>query len=161
MLSIRPVRPGDTRNLSVLIASTFGQANEANLVQALRDGGHVAIELLAEDDDGIVGHICFSELLAPAAWLALAPVSVRMAQQGRGVGSELIRYGLDAARRNKAPAVVVVGNPAYYRRFGFVFDGPAQLVSPYPRPFTGLYPLAPDIADFMGTLVYPPPFEEV
>ncbi len=161
MLSIRPVTPDDYVNVSVLLASVFGQANEAQLVAALRDTGAVAIELVAEDEAGLVSHVCLSRLEAPQDWLALAPVSTRIEQQGRGFGSELIRYALDAARQAHWQAVVVVGGPDYYQRFGFVFDGPARLTSPYPAQFTGLYPIAPGTAQASARLVYPQPFAEV
>ncbi|WP_172329301.1 GNAT family N-acetyltransferase [Mangrovicoccus sp. HB161399] len=161
MLQIRRVRPEDRTEISVLVVSTFGQNNEHRLIEALRDAGAVALELVGIMDGRIVGHVCFSQLDVPTGWWALAPVSVSSAHQNQGIGSELVRYGLDEARQSRAAAVVVVGNPLYYRRFGFVFGGPAQLASPYPEQYTGLYPIDPATASASVALRYPRPFEEV
>lgn len=160
MLRLRTPTPDDDTPLSVLLVSAFGQGNEWTLVQKLRAGGQVADELLAVDDHGLVGHVCLSRLDAPQGWLALGPVAVRTEDQGKGVGSELIRYALDRARQAHAAAVVVVGDPRYYHRFGFVFDGPARLQSPYPSEYTGIYPIAADTAHAAVTLAYPAPFAE-
>lgn len=160
MLRLRNPTPEDDTPLSVLLVSAFGQGNEWTLVQNLRAGAHVAEELLAEDDNGLVGHVCLSRLDAPKDWLALGPVAVRTEDQGKGIGSELIRYALDRARQAHAAAVVVVGDPRYYHRFGFVFGGPARLRSPYPAEYTGIYPISGDTAHAAVTLAYPPPFAE-
>lgn len=161
MLKVRLATPNDTTAISVLVVHTFDQNNEHRLVEGLRASGQVALELVADLDGQIVGHICFSRLVQPEGWWALAPVCVTSAHQGGGIGAELIRYGLDVARQSQATAVVVVGSPNYYRRFGFVFDGPAQIESPYPAQYTGLYPIATDAAAASVHLVYPKVFEEV
>ncbi len=160
MLRLRTPTPDDDTPLSILLVSAFGQPNEWSLVQKLRAGGQVAIELLAEDDDGPVGHVCLSRLDAPEGWLALGPVAVRTEDQGKGVGGDLIRTALDRARQARAAAVVVVGDPRFYHRFGFVFEGPAQIHSPYPAEYTGLYPIAAGTAQAAVTLAYAAPFAE-
>ncbi|MBE3639421.1 GNAT family N-acetyltransferase [Mangrovicoccus algicola] len=160
MLRIRQARPEDHTEISVLVVTTFGQNNEHRLIEALRAAGAVTLELVALLEDRIVGHVCFSRFDVPPGWWVLAPVSVTTAYQNRGIGSELVRYGLDQARQQRAGAVVVVGNPDYYRRFGFVFDGPAHLSSPYPAQYTGLYPIAPETAAAAVALRYPAAFEE-
>lgn len=161
MITIRDVTAEDATAISILLVSTFGQPNEARLIDALRAEGSVAHELVALEGDEVIGHLCLSRLSRPEGWLALAPVSVRMQLQGRGVGGELLRYGLDQARQHHAKAVVVVGDPTYYHRFGFVFDGPAELSSPYPAQYTGIYPIAPETAAARTQLVYPVPFADV
>lgn len=161
MITIRNVAPEDATAISILLVSAFDQPNESRLINALRAEGSVAHELVALRDGEIIGHACLSHLRRPEGWLALGPVSVRMDLQGQGYGAELIRYGLDAARQNHAKAVVVVGDPLYHHRFGFVFDGPAELSSPYPAQYTGLYPIAPETAVARVELVYPVPFAEV
>lgn len=161
VLNIRPVAPEDDTDISVIVVSAFGQPNEYNLIKQLREDGDVAIELVAETDGAVVGHICLSRLQGPANWLALAPVSVGGSSQNMGFGSELIRYALDAARRAKFDAVVVVGDPDYYSRFGFVFNGPSELVSPYPEQYLGLFPIAAGSAMAQARLVYPRAFDQV
>ena len=160
MLRLRHPEPADDTALSILLVSAFGQSNEWNLVRHLRADGSMAEELLAEDEHGLVGHVCLSRLDAPEGWLALGPVAVRTEDQRKGIGSELIRHALDRARQAHAKAVVVVGDPIYYHRFGFVFGGPATPHTPYPREYTGLYPIAPGTASVAVTLSYPAPFAE-
>lgn len=159
MLKIRRAVPEDHIAISVLVVHTFEQNNEHRLIEALRDSGQAVLELVAEKDGKIVGHICFSTLMRPDDWWSLAPVCVANGLQGQGIGGELIRYGLDQARQAGAQAVVVVGDPRYYRRFGFVFDGATALTSPYPSQYTGLYPIAPAAASAEVALLYPPAFD--
>lgn len=161
MIDVRPARPEDHLNISVLVVNAFRQPNESNLIRSLRDRGEIAVELVAEEDGALVGHIALSRLRTPENWLALAPVCVRRESASRGIGQELITNGLDLARRQKVDAVVVVGDPQYYRRFGFVFDGPAELITPYPRQYTGFYPITPGIAAAQAVLTYPEAFNEV
>ena len=161
MITIRNATDEDATAISILLVGAFGQPNESRLISGLRTEGSMAHELVAERDQEIVGHISLSRLSHPEGWLALAPVSVRGQHQGQGIGGELVRYGLDQARQNHAKAVVVVGDPIYYHRFGFVFDGPAELNSPYPTQYTGLYPIAPETAAARADLIYPRPFEDV
>lgn len=158
MLRIRRAAEADWTNISILVVNAFNQTNESRLIKALREIGSVAIELVAEDTDGLVGHVVMSRLDSPANWLAIAPVSVRPENQNTGVGRELIRHGLDEARRNKFDAVIVVGDPSYYGRMGFVFDGPAKLSGPYPRQYTGFYPMSTEVALADASLSYPQPF---
>lgn len=159
MLNIRPATAADKIELSVMVVTAFGQRNEWALVEALRKAGDLAIELVAEDQGGLLGHACLSWLQAPDGWMTLSPLSVRPSHQGEGIGGELVRYGVDAARQAKARAVVVVGEPAYYKRLGFVFGGSATLHSPYPEQYTGLYPIAPETAMAQAELVYPEAFQ--
>ncbi|WP_238547924.1 GNAT family N-acetyltransferase [Meridianimarinicoccus roseus] len=161
MLKIRLLSDADETDLSVLLVSTFGQANELMLVRALRQAQRTALELVAVGEDGLVGYICLSRLDAPEGWLALAPVCVRNEDQRKGIGSQLVTYALDQARQRHFAAVVVVGDKNFYSRHGFVFQGPAQLTSPYPSEFTGLFPIRPDTAKAQLTLVYPEPFDTV
>lgn len=159
--TIRPATPQDDTGLSVLLVSAFGQPNEWHLVQALRAQDKVAVDLLAEDPDGPVGHVCLAPLEAPEGWLALAPLCVRNEDRGRGIGTALVKQALDRARQQGFAAVVVVGDPAYYGRLGFTFSGGGDLGSPYPAQYTGLYLLRPGTPTRAQRLVYPAAFEGV
>ncbi|MGB0661108.1 MAG: GNAT family N-acetyltransferase [Mangrovicoccus sp.] len=161
MLTIRPAIPDDYTAISILVVHAFGQNNEHKLIEALRRSDQARCELVAEQNGDLVGHICFSELSTPDNWWALAPVCVQNARQNQGIGGALIREGLDKARAHKAAAVVVVGDPNYYSRFGFIFGGKATLMSPYPAQYTGLYPIETSTATAQTALVYPRPFAEV
>ena len=125
---IRPERPADAPAIAALLAQAFGGADEAGLVTALRHDGDLALSLVAEAGGAALGHVALSPLTAPAPAFALAPLAVHPALQGRGLGAALVRAALTAAGDH---AVVVLGDPAYYARFGFA---PADLDSPYAGP---------------------------
>ena len=115
----------------------FGTPLEARLVDALRGADH-SLSLVATMDDRVVGHILFTPVnLEPAndARVAgLGPMAVRPAHQRAGIGGQLIRAGLDACRRHGYAAVVVVGHPEYYPRFGFVRADTWRLTCEFPVP---------------------------
>jgi predicted N-acetyltransferase YhbS len=73
----------------------------------------------------IIGHVAVSPVVAPEAsgkWFGLGPVSVHPSCQGQGVGSALINEALEHLRLSGASGCVVLGEPEYYRRFGFQHD---------------------------------------
>jgi putative acetyltransferase len=140
---IRFARPADHAAIAEVVESAFGQPDEARLVRRLREAGDVLLELVAVDAQGAVtGHILFSRLWADRAELfaALAPLAVRPELQRTGVGSELVRRGLEQAREFGAHGVLVLGHPAYYPRFGFAPETAARVKAPFSgRPsFMGL-----------------------
>src|SRR5436190_9240659 len=101
----------------------FGGEDEARLVDALRSGGHSRVSLVAEVEGRVVGHVLFSEVPiltdgGTVAALSLAPMAVLPDFQRRGVGSALVREGLEVCRAGHR-IVVVLGHPAFYPRFGF------------------------------------------
>jgi putative acetyltransferase len=102
-------------------AASFPTPVEARLVDLLRAAGRLRVSLVAEIGDVIVGHIAFSPVAAAstAAGAGLAPIAVIEAHRRRGVAAELVRKGLDACRQAGVGWVVVLGDPAYYARFGF------------------------------------------
>lgn len=131
-LAIRPERPLDPPRVFAIHRAAFGRDAEAELVDALRESERPLVSLVAEADDVPVGHVMVSPVSlhpAPGApvegpLLALAPVGVTPAWQGRGVGGALCRAALDACGELGAPLVFVLGHPSYYRRFGFEPAGP-------------------------------------
>lgn len=95
---------------------------EQRIVAALRKNGGLALSLVAEEKGEVVGHIA----LSPAGvggvdqgWYLLGPVAVTPGKQGRGIGSALIGASLERLRARGAAGVVLVGDPAFYARFGF------------------------------------------
>jgi putative acetyltransferase len=117
--------------------AAFGRPDEADLVAKLRIEGVVLASLVAELEERIVGHILFTRMSietagrsVPAA--ALAPVAVVPEHQGRGVGGQLIRHGLDALRLQGERIVLVLGHPDYYSRFGFSSGKTSSLVHSFP-----------------------------
>lgn len=160
-MNLRPVAQGDVLEISILLDTVFEGPAEARLVQRLRDEGAMALELVAEDDDGIMGYIAFARMLVPDSIWSLSPVAVRQKSQGGGVGSKLIQYGLDKVRQShESQGVVVLGAPEYYERFGFSQAAAADLTTPYPKEYTMFYPLAPEAAHLKAALSYPDAFSE-
>ncbi|SLN66182.1 hypothetical protein PSA7680_03498 [Pseudoruegeria aquimaris] len=137
-MRIRPATPDDYPAIDDLVIEAFGQVDEARLCDMLRRDRAVALELVAQEGDALLGHILFSRFTAPAGWLALAPVSVRPGRQGKGIGGALIREGLAQAAAEGWTAAVVLGNPRLYGRFGFSVAQAGNLTSPYPLEYTGL-----------------------
>ena len=106
-------------------SSAYGHHNEADIVEALRADGALAVSLVAEADGEIVGHVAFSPVriaTSEGGWFGLAPLSVAPAWQGRGVGQALVREGLRQIEALGAAGCVVLGDPAYYGLFGFQND---------------------------------------
>jgi putative acetyltransferase len=125
MAIIRPEKHEDIEAISGVTAQAFGRQIEADLVNLLREHGRAVVSLVAELDGRVVGHILFSPATVESdsptfEVLCLAPVSVLPAYQRQGIGSQLIRAGLEECRRLGHEIVVLVGHPEYYPRFGFV-----------------------------------------
>ena len=105
--------------------SGYGHSGEADIVEALRAGGALTVSLVAAEDGEIIGHAAFSPVQIETAegdWHGLGPLSVAPAWQGRGVGQALVRDGLKALEALGSAGCVVLGDAAYYGRFGFRSD---------------------------------------
>ena len=129
MTTFRPEQIGDEAAIRVLNEQAFGQPNEANIVDALRERGAFVLSMVALDDDRVVGHVLFTEAIVTEAdsqlrALGLGPMAVLPSYQRRQIGSRLLRTALDKCRELGYDAVVVIGHPEFYPRFGFV---PAKL----------------------------------
>lgn len=125
---VRPEQPGDVTAIAAVTAGAFAGAahsdgSEPAIVERLRAAGALAVSLVALDDEAIIGHIAFSPVTFSSGesdWYALGPVSVSPEHQGRGIGTQLIRDGLKAIKDVHAGGCVLLGEPAYYSRFGFL-----------------------------------------
>ncbi len=132
-MRICAVRDGDERAVDRVVRAAFDRKMEAELVAALRASGDGVIELVADDDGDIAGHILFSRLGTPDRCIALAPVSVVPTRQYQGIGSMLIGEGLRRAASEQWDAVFLVGDPDYYTRFGFNVATAARFETAYPK----------------------------
>ncbi len=153
-MNIRPAEPRDQAAIRELLLSAFPGPDEADLVERLRAEGDAAIELVAEDDGDIVGHILFSPMEAPFTALALAPVAVAPDRQREGVGSALIEAGHEAARQKGTDGIFVLGDPVYYQRFGYDLSLAAGFDSPYAGAHFMALALAGALPAREGTLAY-------
>lgn len=122
MLKIRLEEPRDQAAVRQLNEIAFENASEAAVVDALRTACDNFVSFVADDQGALVGHILFTPATLDGSDLTgmgLAPMAVSPNQQRRGIGSLLVRHGLEHLRRAGCPFVIVLGHPEYYPRFGF------------------------------------------
>lgn len=136
---IRPERIEDIQKIRSINLEAFNTEAEADLVEALRDSGIPLISLVAEQDGESVGHILFSPMTleqggSRTSIAGLAPMAVLPACQNKGIGSMLVEEGLVYCKNAGYAAVVVLGHPHYYPRFGFVPSISYGITSEYDVP---------------------------
>jgi putative acetyltransferase len=166
---IRPETPEDYAAIREVNLAAFGSPLEAALVERLRDDGLVIASSVAVDDAGqVVGHILFSPVTIVAAQgdqmqvASLAPMSVLPSHQRRRIGSMLVEHGIDKCRRAHHRAIVLVGHPRYYPRFGFTHALVAGLKNPFAadEAFMGLELVRGALSEIEGRVVYPEAFNQ-
>ncbi|MGY3617762.1 GNAT family N-acetyltransferase [Bradyrhizobium sp. USDA 10063] len=157
---IRDEELNDVPAIRGLVQIAFDRMVEATLVDQLRADGDAVISLVAIDHALLIGHVMLSKMEAPFKALGLAPVSVRPDRQNSGVGSSLIREALVQARLGSWDAVFVLGNPGFYRRFGFDPELASHFTSPYAGPHLMVRPLRGNIPE-IGRIDYAPAFTDL
>ncbi|MGI2031989.1 GNAT family N-acetyltransferase [Rhizobium panacihumi] len=126
----RAEQPGDAAAIAAVTAEAFAgvphsDGSEPAIIARLREAGALTVSLVAGIDGVVIGHVAFSPVTFSSGegdWYALGPVSVLPEHQGQGIGARLIRDGLEAIKNLDAAGCVVLGEPAYYRRFGLLSD---------------------------------------
>ena len=118
---IREENPSDIDAVRTVETAAFGQPDEANLVDRLRENGGVTLSLVAEQEGKIIGHVLFSSIMIDDvdAAVGLGPIAVAPEVQNQGIGSALIHEGLSRCRESGYELAFLVGHPTYYPRFGF------------------------------------------
>jgi putative acetyltransferase len=169
LITIRPETPEDAAVISEINREAFGGDTEPNLVRAIRESEHFIPELslVAELDGETVGHILFSRISVHDSdqvhsALSLAPMAVIPPFQRRGIGTQLVKYGLEECRRLNNKIVVVIGHPDYYPRFGFkpARDYDLELEFEVPDEAFMVIELEDDaLKDVRGVVKYPPAFD--
>ena len=122
---IREEQPSDIEKIWQVNVEAFETKAEANLVNTLRDSGCTFISLVAETKSKVVGHILFTPVELSGNEIKLkimgiAPMAVLSQYQNKGIGSKLVQAGLERCQSLGYDAVVVLGHPSYYPKFGFV-----------------------------------------
>ena len=122
---IREEQPSDIEKIWKINVEAFETIAEANLVNSLRDSGCTFISMVAETENKVVGHILFTPVELSGnknnlKIMGLAPMAVLSQYQNKGIGSELVQAGLERCKSLGCDAVVVLGHPDYYPKFGFV-----------------------------------------
>lgn len=160
-MNIRMSNPADFAAIYALYPAAFPGEDLLALVQDLVPDTEQVLSLVAEIASTIVGHVAFSRCGlqgADATVSLLAPLAVSPASQGAGVGSALVRAGLELLNTEDVNAVLVLGDPAYYKRFGF--KATEAIAPPYPLPpeYAGawqLLELDPEATQLSGELLVP------
>jgi putative acetyltransferase len=126
-IHIRPESPADQDAIGEITRLAFmnhphSRQTEQFIIQALRDAKALSVSLVAEEAGRIVGHVGFSPVSisdGTTDWYGLGPISVHPERQGQGIGRALMENGLDQIRTLGAHGCALVGDPSFYRRFGF------------------------------------------
>lgn len=156
--------PGDIEAIAALNRAAFGGEDEVEIVDRLRRDGLFVLSLVARDAEGIVGHILFSALDVvvdgrAVCAVALAPMAVAPGRQRAGIGSRLVRRGLRMLADRGCDAVIVLGHPDYYPRFGFSAELAARLAAPFSGPAFMALELKPGaLGGASGAVRYPRAF---
>lgn len=156
---IRAATPEDADAIREVVRHAFGRGDETVLVARLRHERAVVLELLAERDGAAAGHVLFSA--APiadgehrVAAAALAPLAVLPERQRQGIGTALVEAGLKLCRARGIAAVLVLGDPEYYGRFGFSAEAARGLRAPFSGPAFQALELVPGALARGGAVRY-------
>lgn len=130
MAKIRKEAPSDAAAIDAVTIAAFREAAHSShtehcIIRALRDAGQLSLSLVAEDDHSIIGHVAISPVTisdGTSGWYGLGPISVAPERQGQGVGCLLMTQALAELRDMGASGCVLLGEPGYYTRFGFVAE---------------------------------------
>lgn len=163
-MDIRKTSAADLPALIALHAAAFGTQYEGKLVADLFAADLSALSLMAAEGGEIVGHILFSPLIAEidgetALALSLAPLAVLPNHRHRGIGTALTQAGLAQARAGGWEAVIVLGPPTFYGRFGFSADLAKGFDAPFQGPpFMALELVKSSLSGRKGKVIYSAPF---
>jgi len=137
-VQVRVENENDLQAIRAVNQSAFETPSEANLVDALRKQVQPIVSLVAEENGQIVGHIMFSPVSLSGhsdfKVMGLAPMAVAPEHQNKGIGSALVKAGLEQCKQLGFSAVVVLGHPKYYPRFGFSPASKFRIDSEYDVP---------------------------
>ena len=159
---VRPETQDDIAAIRAVEEAAFLQSAEAQLVEDLRDAGDSVFSLVAVEGETVIGHAMFSRLKAPFPALALAPVAVRPERQRTGVGSRLIREGIARSEAAGWSGIFVLGDPVFYRRFGFDVGKASGFISPYAGPHLMAVPLGRnELPTDTGSIQHAPAFAKL
>lgn len=159
---IRRGKSSDLEALERLYPAAFPDEDLLPLVRALLDAPSV-LSVVACDGRVLIGHATFTRCTVAGLPVALlGPVAVAPARQGQGLGGALIRQGFDELGQEGIAQVMVLGDPAYYGRFGFIADSAVQAPYPLPKDWAPAWQSLPlgDGPAAQGVLEVPEPWRD-
>jgi putative acetyltransferase len=141
-VTIRPETPADEDAIEqvtrrAFLSHPYSQQTEQFIIRALRADHALSVSFVAEVSGRVVGHIALSPVTigeGVSGWYGLGPISVEPDLQCRGIGRALMEKGLAELRKIGANGCVLVGDPAFYIRFGFA-NNPALVLKGVPEEF--------------------------
>jgi len=124
MIFIREENAKDIEQIKIINEQAFGQPAEANIVDMLRKSCPDLLSLVALEENEVVGHILFSPAKIIGSpkmvdGMGLAPMAILPGRQCQGIGTYLVKRGIEMLRSRCCPFIIVLGHPEYYPRFGF------------------------------------------
>lgn len=170
MAFIRTEIESDIIEIHAIHHEAFGRAAEGDLVNALRSTNYFStdLSLVAAVGDELVGHVLMTRIVIKDGnrtypVLALAPVAVKPSFQKRGIGSQLITEALHRAKYAGHKAVIVLGDPTFYKKFGFELTSTYGIIPPHGMPEDAflIASLGPEALHMKGQVYYPVEFSAV
>jgi putative acetyltransferase len=140
-MNLREESADDINAVRQLHLTSFPGTGEADLIEKLRGEGDAIISLVAIEGRVLTGHVMFSKMAAPFPALGLGPVAVLPDWRRRGIAAALIQEGIRRATHVGCAGIFVLGDPNYYRRFGFESRHADSFESPYAGPHFMALPL--------------------
>lgn len=146
VVTIRPEGPADHAAIGVVTQAAFknqqhSDGSEVRIIEQLRKDGDLTLSLVAESANRIVGNVAISPVTISDGsndWYGLGPISVLPEKQGQGLGIRLMQRAIADIRAAGAKGIVLLGDPAFYSRFGFGHDPQLQYPGPPPEYFQRL-----------------------
>ena len=149
----------ETLTIAAFAKMPYSQQTEHHIIRALRSSGQLTLSLVAEQAGEVIGHIAVSPVIlsdGSSGWFGIGPLAVKPEHQHQGIGSKLMEEAISALKQQQAAGLVLVGDPAYYNRFGFYAS--RQLVYPdIPAEYVLARPLQGEIPD--ATVQFQPAFQ--
>ncbi|MBU8922225.1 MAG: N-acetyltransferase [Bacteroidales bacterium] len=168
-MKVRPELEKDFNTIRSITRAAFDNEEEPDLIEAIRESSYYIPELslVAETGGKVTGYIMFSRINVVGdngdmEVLSLAPMAVIPDMQNRGIGSRLLRKGIEKCRELGHRIIIVIGHPEFYPRFGFVPARDAGFEVPFDVPdeafmVTGLVDDA--LEGVGGMVIFSPPFD--
>lgn len=161
-MEIRDASSADYDAIREVVGRAFGEVAEVQLVEGLRNSGDAVVELVADMNGTINGHVMVSKLASPEGGVAIAPVSVQPEEQDSGIGSALVRQAIDRAKADGWKAMFLLGEPEFYSPFGFSIEACERFDSMFPKEYMMALELQDGaLAELEANIVYADLFAEL